>query len=67
MFEGKIRPKVGSPSIFSPELEEDFALFIKHCDLLRIPRTRPIFRQDVVHYVENKELTIPRMSENGPG
>ena len=47
MYEGQIRPKTGSPGIFSHELESDFALFIKHCDLLRIPRTRLQFKDDI--------------------
>ena len=67
MYEGQIRPKTGSPAIFTPELESEFALFIKHCDLLRIPRTRLDFKDDILNYVRYHNLTIKRLEDDGPG
>ena len=38
MYAGQVRPKMGCPGIFPMELEADMALYLKHCDLLRIPK-----------------------------
>ena len=53
--------------MFPIELEEDFALFLKHCDLLRIPKTRNDLKAHIVHYVDHHSLTFERMAEDGPG
>ena len=53
--------------MFPDEMEADIALFMKHCSLLRIPRTRDMLRQDIVHYVLYNELSFPKMCEDGPG
>ena len=39
-YQGEIRPKTGSPYLFPKGVEEDIALFMKHCMFLRIPRTK---------------------------
>ena len=67
MYNNEIQPKTGSPPIFPPEIEEDFALYLKHCSLLRIPHTRLTFKEDVLHFVQYKHLNIPRLHEDGPG
>ena len=48
-------------------MEEDIALFMKHCIFLRIPRTRQILREDILHFVQYKNLNVPKMPEDGPG
>ena len=53
--------------MFSSELEEEFALFMKHCDLLRIPRSRADLKEDIVHYVNVKQLSIKKLQDDGPG
>ena len=67
MYGGKIRPKAGGPPIFPIELEGDFALFLKHCDLLRIPKTRLQFKEYIWHYVEHYNLEFKKLEDNGPG
>ena len=67
MYEGQIRPKTGSPGILSHELESDFALFIKHCDLLRIPQTCLKFKDDIWNYIDYHNLTIKKLEDDGPG
>ena len=67
MYKGQVRPKIGSPGIFPDELESEFALYLKHCDLLRIPKTRQEFRQDIQHYVKLHDLTFKLLTEDGPG
>ena len=67
MYEGQIRPKTGAPGIFPTELECDLALFLKHCKLLRIPRTRQQFREDIWHYVDFHDLTFKKLQDDGPG
>ena len=67
MYGGQLRPKTGSPGIFTEELESEFALFLKHCQLLRIPRTRKKFKEDIMHYVNYYQLTFNRLQEDGPG
>ena len=48
-------------------MEEDIALFMKHCIFLRIPKTRQKLREDILHFVQYKQLQTPRMAEDGPG
>ena len=67
MYNQEIRPKTGAPAIFSDEIEADFALYLKHCSLLRIPRTRSQFREDILHFTQYKQLTFPKIGEDGPG
>ena len=67
MFQGQMRPKIGCPTVFPPEIEADFALYLKHCALLRIPCSRKLFKGDVLHFTQYKELTFPKMPEDGPG
>ena len=66
-YGGKIRPKTGGPPIFPYELESDFALFMKHCQLLRIPRSRQDLKNDIWHYVDHYGLTYKKLQEDGPG
>ena len=66
-YQNQVRPKTGSPAIFPKDLEEDLALFMKHCDLLRIPRTRDRFKEDISHYVEYNSLSFKRLEKDGPG
>ena len=67
MFEGQIRPKTGCPTMFPTEMEADFALYMKHCCLLRVPRTRTLMKEDVLHYVQYKNLKIKNLADEGPG
>ena len=67
MYEGQVRLKIGSPGIFPDELECEFALYLKHCDLLRIPKTRADFKKDILEYVNYHNLTFKQMHEDGPG
>ena len=67
MYEGQIRPKTGGPPIFPYELESDLALFMKHCELLRIPKTRQDLKSDIWHYVNHYNLTYKRLTDDGPG
>ena len=67
MYGGDVRPKTGAPSIFPEDLESEIALFVSHCRLLRIPRSRSILRDDIVHYVQYAKLNFPKMHPNGPG
>ena len=67
MYQGAVRPKVGVPKLFPEHIEEDIALFMKHCALLRVPQTRQMLKEDILHYVQYKELTIPKLAEEGPG
>ena len=62
-----MRPKTGFPGIFSEDLEADFALFLKHCQFLRIPRTKNRFKEDINHSVEYNNLTFLKLMEEGPG
>ena len=66
-YQGQLRPKTGFPGIFSEELEADFALFLKHCLFLRIPRSKSRFKQDIAHYIDYNNLTFPKLHEEGPG
>ena len=67
MYGGKIRPKTGTPGIFPHELESELALFLKHCDLLRIPRTRLEFKEDIWEYIDYYGLTFKKLQDDGPG
>ena len=67
MYNQEIRPKTGAPAIFSDEIEADFALFLKHCLFLRVPRTRQVFQKDILHFVQYKQLQVPKMGEEGQG
>ena len=67
MYKGNIRPKLGAPGIFPAQLEADLALYMKHCDLLRIPRTRQELKEDIMHYVKYYNLTFNRLQDDGPG
>ena len=66
-IKGQSRLKTGFPGIFPEDLEADFTLFIKHCQFLRIPRSKTRFKQDIVHYVEFNNLEFKKMQEDGPG
>ena len=66
-YEGQIRPKTGAPGIFPQELEADFALYLKQCDMLRIPKTKQEFKEDIWHYVNYHNLTFKQLQEDGPG
>ena len=66
-YGGQIRPKTGAPGIFPEDLEADFALFLKHCQFLRIPRSKIQFKEDIRHYVEYNDLDFPKMQDEGPG
>ena len=66
-FDGQIRPKTGCPPLFHPELEGEFALYVKHCCILRVPRTRRLLKEDIWHYVQYKHLQIKNLQEGGPG
>ena len=48
-------------------MEEDIALYMKHCTLLRVPRTRTMLKEDILHFVNYKELKIDNLAEDGPG
>ena len=67
MYDGQVRPKTGAPGIFPTHLEADLALFIKHCDLLRIPRTRKDLKSDIWHYVKHNDLEFKKLTKDGPG
>ena len=67
MYAGQVRPKMGCPGIFPTELEADMALYLKHCDLLRIPKTQLQFKEDIQHYVKYNDLTFKLLTEDGPG
>ena len=67
LYGGNIRPKTGAPRMFEEELEGLFALYMKHCSLLRVPCTRTLLREDILHYVQYKSLTVDKMPEDGPG
>ena len=67
MYGGKVRPKTGAPGIFPPDMEEDLALYMKHCDLLRIPKTRKNLQFDIRHYVNYHNLQYQKLEEDGPG
>ena len=67
MYGGQLRPKTGAPSLFPYEMECDLALFMKHCCLLRIPRTRNKLKEDIMNYVNRKNMNIPKLLEGGPG
>ena len=61
MYEGQVRPKTGSPGIFSHELECEFALYLKHCDLLPIPKTQQEFKEDILMYVDYFKLNLKKL------
>ena len=67
MFKGEIRPKTGSPTMFTPEMEADFTLYMKHCSYMRIPCTQTLLKEDIVHFVQYRNLQIKNMAEDGPG
>ena len=67
MFGGAVRPKTGAPPMLSEELEGDFALYVKHCCLLRVPRTRDMLRADILHFTQFASLNVPKMPEDGSG
>ena len=67
MFQGKIWPKTGSPCMFPEEIEADFALYMKHCSFLRIPKSKQKLKEDIWHFVKYKGIDIRRMPEDGPG
>ena len=67
MYSGEVRPKTGSPCMFPRHMEEDIALFMKHCEFLRVPRTKQLMKEDILHFVQYKNLKISRMPEDGPG
>ena len=67
MFSGQVRPRTGAPCLFPCHMEEDIALYMKHCQFLHIPRTRQLLRDDILHFVQYKQLNIPRMADEGPG
>ena len=67
MYGGEIRPKIGSPHMFPRHMEEDIALFMKHCTYLRIPKTKQNLKEDILYFVQYKQLDFPRMPEDGPG
>ena len=66
MFHGEVQPKTGSPCMFSAEKESDIALFMKHCQFLRIPRTKQMLKDDIWHFVKFKQLHVPTMPEDRP-
>ena len=66
-YGGQLRLKIGSPGIFPYELEGEFALFLKHCELLRIPRSKLRFKEDIRHHIEHNNLTFEKLSPDGPG
>ena len=67
LYQGEIKPKTGAPGIFPEELEADLALFMKHCELLRIPRTRSHLKEDIWHYIDYHKLEFKKLTEDGPG
>ena len=67
MFGGELRPNIGAPCLFPTHMEEDIAHFMKHCQFLRVPRTKKQLKEDILHFVQYKQLNIPRMAEDGPG
>ena len=67
MFQGQIRPKTGLPTMFPKEMEADFALYMKHCCFLRVPRTRALMKEEILHYVQHKNIKIPKLADEGPG
>ena len=66
-YHGAVRPKIGAPSMFPISLERDFALFLKHCDLLRLPGSKNDLKADIQHYVNYYNLTFKKLTEDGPG
>ena len=66
-YHGAVRPKIGAPSMFPISLERDFALFLKHCDLLRVPRTKTDLKTDIHHYVNYYKLDFAKLTHDGPG
>ena len=66
-YDGKLRPKMGAPTMLSEELEEDIALFVKHMQLLRVPLTKEKLKDDIVHYHKQHNLKNPKMPHDGPG
>ena len=67
MYGGDLRPKTGAPSLFSEEFEAEIALFVAHCRLLRIPRSRKLLKEDIAHYVAYGKFHIPKLQPTGPG
>ena len=67
MFRGEVRPKTGAPCLFSSEMEEDIALFMKHCTFLHIPRTKKMMKEDILHFIQYKQVQAPRMADDRPG
>ena len=66
-YHGELRPKTGAPGIFPKELEAEFALFLKHCQFLWIPKTKNQFKEDIRHYINFKKLTFKKLQDDGPG
>ena len=67
LYKGDIRPKTGAPTIFTTEFEEDIALFASHCKLMRIPRSRPKLKDDILHYLDNTDNTASPFKQKCPG
>ena len=66
-YQGQVRPKVGAPKLFSDQMEEDLALYMKHCQYLRIPHTKQMLKDEIVHFVQYKNLNISKLQDEGPG
>ena len=63
-YHGAVRPHT---CMFPVALERDFALFLKHCELLRVPRTKSDLKRDIQHYVKYYNLQFKKLTEDGPG
>ena len=58
----------GSSEIFTEKMEADFVLYILHCNLLRVPRTREMLEADIVDYVLYNDLERAKLlMEQRPG
>ena len=66
-FDGQVRPKTGAPPLFPHDLEGDFALYVKHCSLLCVPRTRQLLKDDIMHSVQVTQFQNDKLGVDDPG
>ena len=67
MYQGQVRPKIGALKLFPDAMEEDLAIFMKHCKFLRIPQMRQMLKEEILHFVQYKDMTVPKLGDDGPG
>ena len=59
-------PKLGRPTIFSPEQEFEFHRFLLDCWIIFIPRTQHLFALDIQFKVNYENKTVP-FADGYPG